>query len=79
MDDILKAIAKVIEIIFSRPENVALMVSVTFNVALAWAHVVWRREERQDREKSVETFGEVVEAINRLTNVISANTGRAIS
>lgn len=76
MDALLGAIADIMRTLFSDQRNIAITVSAAFNVALSWAHIVWRREERQDREKMVETFSDVTKALNGLRNVLSAATGK---
>lgn len=63
----------------SQTGNIALMLSVCANIALAWAHVVWRREERADRRKMQETMDHVTEAMNGVKIVLSAQLGRPIT
>ena len=74
MDAILNAIASV----FAKSDNIALLASVAGNVGLGWLHVIWRREERADREKMLEAFNKNTECINGLRNVFSASIGKAL-
>lgn len=47
-------------------------------VALGYMHVVWRREEREDRKSMLETFGKVTEALNGVKNALAAATGKTL-
>ena len=40
-------------------------------------HVVWRREDREDRAKFIELMEKQIDATNGLRNVLSAITGKA--
>ena len=44
--------------------------------ACGYYHVVWRREDREDRAKLLEAFNKSSEALASLKNVISAATGK---
>lgn len=41
-------------------------------------HVIWRREDREDKAKLLDAFNKNTEAIANLKSVISAATGKAI-
>lgn len=43
--------------------------------ALGYLHVVWRREEREDRKSLLEALGKMTEALNGVKLVIAAKTG----
>lgn len=74
MDAILTAIAG----LFSKPEYVGLAVTTTGCIGLGYLHVVWRREEREDRKTLLEVINKNSEALNGLRNVLSAATGKAL-
>ena len=44
--------------------------------ACGYYHVVWRKEDREDRTKSLDVIGKQTEAINGLRSVLSAITGK---
>ncbi len=74
MDAILSAIAGM----FSKPEYVGLAVTTCGCLGLGYLHVVWRREEREDRSKLLDVINKNSEAISGLKNVLSASTGRPL-
>lgn len=74
MDAIVNAIAA----LFSNPQHVGLAVTTSGCLGLGWLHVVWRREERQDRDKLLEVVNKNSEALSGLKNVLSAATGKAL-
>lgn len=43
----------------------------------AYYHVIWRREDREDKGKLLDTLNKQIEATNGLRNVLSAITGKA--
>lgn len=70
-------------------ENVGMLVSVLGNIGLGYLHIVWRREEREDRKAAFEAVSglrNAIEVSNRalaetvqdMRNAISAMTGRAV-
>jgi hypothetical protein len=75
MDPIWNAIAKVIETIFVRPENVALLISVSMNVALCWFIIKSRGEDRMDRKAMTDALVSMKDAITKVTIVLAAATG----
>lgn len=64
--------------LLSRIENVALLVSVLGCAGLGYLHVIWRREERADRQKLLEIVTANTAAISELKNVLSASLGKAL-
>lgn len=54
-----------------------MVVMISMIAACGYYHVIWRREDREDREKSLEVIGKQTEAINGLRSVLSAITGKA--
>lgn len=64
--------------IFSKTDNIAIVVlSAMLGVSL-WLHVIWRREEREDRKQMMELLARSTEAYNGLRNVLSAALGKVI-
>lgn len=75
MDPILAAIAKVIEVLFTNPQNIALLVSVAANVAMAWFIMLMRKEDRADRLAMTEALKVMTVAIDKMRIVIAASLG----
>lgn len=46
--------------------------------ACGYYHVVWRREEREDKQKILDAFNKNTEALASLKNVLSAVTGKPL-
>lgn len=44
----------------------------------AYYHVVWRREDREDRTKMLDAFNKNTDALNSIKNVISAAMGKPL-
>ena len=66
MDVIWQALAEVIKTLFTRPENVALMVSVMANIGMAYLIFLMRREDRDDRKAFIATLSGLTEALTEL-------------
>lgn len=75
MEHIWQAIAKVIEVLFTNPQNIALLVSVAANVALSWFIMVMRKEDRADRLAMTEALKTMTSAIDKMRIVIAAALG----
>jgi hypothetical protein len=45
-------------------QDPAVLVPVVGCIGLGWLHVIWRREEREDRKTMLTTFTEVTKALN---------------
>jgi hypothetical protein len=58
--------------------DVGMLISVLGNVGLAYLHIVWRREEREDRKAMLETLNQNTAALNGVKNVLSAMTGKPL-
>jgi hypothetical protein len=74
MDAILQALVNGL----TKADNIGLMVSVLFNVALGWAHIRFRAEDRLDRQQMTQALTDVVEALHNVKNVLSAAIGKPI-
>ena len=57
------------------PISLILLIIVS---ACGYYHIVWRREDREDRQKVLEAFNKNNETLSSLKNVISAATGRPL-
>lgn len=55
------------------PVTLILLIIVS---GCGYYHVVWRREDREDRSKVLDLFNKQIDATNGLKNVISSITGR---
>lgn len=53
------------------------LVLIIIIAACGYYHVVWRREDREDRGKFIELMEKQIDATNGLRNVLSAITGKA--
>lgn len=77
MDVLWQALAKVIEAIFTRPENVALLLSVAVNFSLGYFILQMRKEDRADRMAMTEALKVNADAINSMRLVVAAALGNA--
>ena len=59
-----------------KTENIALIVLILMCAGLAYAHIIWRKEEREDRVKMLEVFGSLKDAINEMRVTLAAFTGK---
>jgi hypothetical protein len=66
MDVIAQAVADVIRAIGTRPENVALAISVLANVGMATLIWLMRKEDREDRKAFVSTLNGMTTALTEL-------------
>ena len=57
------------------PISLILLIIVA---ACGYYHIVWRREDREDREKILDAFNRNTEALASIKNTISAISGRAL-
>ena len=55
------------------PTTLVMMVMLS---GCAYYHVIWRREDREDKGKLLDTLNRQIEASNGLRNVLSAITGK---
>ena len=59
-----------------KTENIALIVLMLMCAGLAWAHIVFRKEEREDRQKMLDAFNSVVSALNELRITVATMIAR---
>lgn len=72
MDALLQALGKVIEVVFTKPENVALLFSGSVNVAMGYFIFQMRKEDRADRIAMTDALKTMTDAINNMRVVIAA-------
>lgn len=66
MDAIAQAVADVIRAVGTKPENVALAISILANVGMAWLIWLMRKEDREDRKAFIATLGGLTSALTEL-------------
>ena len=64
--------------LLSSLKDVAVLVPTLGCIGLGYLHVVWRREEREDRKSILEVLNKVTEALNGVEIALAANTGKAV-
>lgn len=55
----------------------AILVPTLGCIGLGYLHVVWRREEREDRKAMLDVLNRVTEALNGVKIALAAMTGKA--
>lgn len=70
MDAIVAAIGKT--------ENIAVIILILMCAGLGYTHILWRKEEREDRGKMLEAFNSITTALNELRVAIAAMTGKSV-
>lgn len=64
--------------LLGKVDNVAILVLSLGCLGLGYLHVVWRREERADRQAMLESFNKLTEALNEIKVAIAARTGQPL-
>lgn len=64
--------------LLGKVDNVAVFVLLIVCGGLWYMVMVNRREEREDRQKMLETFNKIAEALNELKIAIAASTGKQV-
>lgn len=62
----------------SKVDNVAILVLVLALAGSGYLHLVWRREEREDRAKLLDLLQKTTDAINGLKMALSVMTGKIL-
>lgn len=57
--------------LLAKIQDPAVIVLLLVSGGLGWLHVVWRREERQDRKEMLATFNLLVTALNEVKVAIA--------
>lgn len=55
-----------------------MLVMILLIGGCGYYHIVWRREDREDKSKLLDAFNKNSEALSSLKNVISAATGKPL-
>lgn len=58
-------------------QDPAVLVPTLGFIFLGYLHVVWRREEREDRRAMLQVVADLTQALNEVRITIAAITGRA--
>ena len=77
MDALWQAIADVIRAVFIKPENIALLISVSANVALCWFIIRSKAEDRIDRQAMTGALTVMAGMLDKLRIVIAAELGKS--
>lgn len=59
----------------SKIDNVAIIILMLICAGLGYLHIIWRREEREDRGKMLAAFNSIVQALNDLRVSHAATLG----
>ena len=70
-------LSPVLTALISKLDPISLILLIIV-AACGYYHIVWRREDREDREKILDAFNRNTEALASIKNVISAATGRPL-
>ena len=62
--------------VFNKVDNIAIVVLLLGIGASFWAHVIWRREEREDRRALLDLINKNTEALNGVKLALVAMTGK---
>lgn len=57
--------------------DVAVLIPTLGCIGLGYLHIVWRREEREDRKSALEALNRVTEALNGVRIALAAMSGKA--
>lgn len=72
MDPIINALAKILESLFTRPEHIALLVSLSANVAMGWFIITIRKENRLDWQESTEAIKSFTQTLDKIRLLLAA-------
>lgn len=64
--------------LIGKVDNVTILVLLVLLAGCAYLHIVWRKEDREDRKSAFETIEKNTEALNGVRNTMSAMTGKEI-
>jgi hypothetical protein len=64
--------------LLAKLQDPAVLIPVLGCIGLSYLHIVWRREEREDRKSMLTTFGTVTEALNGVRIALAAFTGKSV-
>jgi len=64
--------------VIGKADNVAILVLLVVCAGLAWAHVVWRREEREERARYYEALQSNTRALEAFRIALSYSVGKPL-
>lgn len=64
--------------VIGKVDNVTILVLLMLLSGCAYLHIVWRKEDREDRKAAFDTIKEITEAMNGVRNTLSALTGKEL-
>lgn len=64
--------------LFSKVDNVAILVLVAVCGVLMWMHVQWRKEEREDRRQLLDLVQKNTDALNGVKLALAVMTGKNV-
>lgn len=64
--------------VIAKTDNLVVLVLLLMCSALGYLHIVWRKEEREDRRNLMDTVAKNTDALNGIRIVLSAMTGKPI-
>ena len=59
----------------SKIDNIAILILFMMCAGLGYLHIIWRKEEREDRAKMLDAFNSIVQALNDLRVSHAATLG----
>ena len=62
--------------LLAKLQDPAVLVPTAAFIYSMYLHVVWRREEREDRAKMLEAFNNLSEALYGVKEALAASTGK---
>ena len=64
--------------LFTKVDNVAVLVLIAVLAGSLYLHVIWRKEEREDRRVLLELLSKNTDALNSVRLAISVMAGRVV-
>lgn len=69
-------ITGIVQKFFDKTDNIAILILVALVATLLWLHVIWRREDRQDRKAAWEMVGKLNDTLTNI-RVVLASIGKS--
>ena len=64
--------------LFSKTDNIAILILTAALGVSFYLHLIWRKEEREDRRALLDLLNQNTTALNGLKQVLAAMTGKAV-
>ena len=64
--------------VLGKSDNLAILILLLVCAGLGWAHVVWRREEREDRRQLYAVVEANTRTVETLRTALSITTGKPL-